>query len=223
MTHTTRFQTASVIGAPTDIGAGTRGASMGPEALRVAGLIDALARLGLDVQDCGNLQGPANPWAPAVNGFRHLDEVALWNVADNQKVVLRQPSEKYALFNIRQLLFTPDGKSLLYFDQSDEKTHIWDVAAPEETGTMDGGQLMAVAGDGSRLAWIGDTDEGGKAVFVAAFADPDNVTKLFDLDPERKVTPTIAFLYFTPDGEQLVLGGLFAGELNNAIYIIDVR
>ena len=79
MTHTTRFQTASVIGAPTDIGAGTRGASMGPEALRVAGLIDALARLGLDVQDCGNLQGPANPWAPAVNGFRHLDEVALWN------------------------------------------------------------------------------------------------------------------------------------------------
>ena len=79
MIHTTRFQTASVIGAPTDIGAGTRGASMGPEALRVAGLIDALARLGLDVQDCGNLQGPANPWAAAVNGFRHLDEVALWN------------------------------------------------------------------------------------------------------------------------------------------------
>ena len=151
------------------------------------------------------------------------DEVALWNVADNQKVVLRLPSEKYALFNIRQLLFTPDGKSVLYFDRSDEKTHIWDVAAPEETGTMDGGQLMAVAGDSSRLAWIGDTDEGGKAVFVAAFAEPDNVTKLFDLDPERKVTPTIAFLYFTSDGEQLVLGGLFAGEdLNNFIYVIDV-
>jgi arginase family enzyme len=28
----------SLIGAPTDIGAGARGASMGPEALRVAGL-----------------------------------------------------------------------------------------------------------------------------------------------------------------------------------------
>ena len=28
----------SLIGAPTDIGAGDRGASMGPEALRVAGL-----------------------------------------------------------------------------------------------------------------------------------------------------------------------------------------
>ncbi|MBS0590772.1 MAG: arginase family protein, partial [Proteobacteria bacterium] len=32
----------SLIGAPTDIGAGHRGASMGPEALRVAGIAEAL-------------------------------------------------------------------------------------------------------------------------------------------------------------------------------------
>ncbi len=32
----------SLIGAPTDIGAGMRGASMGPEALRVAGLAAVL-------------------------------------------------------------------------------------------------------------------------------------------------------------------------------------
>jgi len=31
-------RTASLIGAPTDIGASDRGASMGPEALRVAGI-----------------------------------------------------------------------------------------------------------------------------------------------------------------------------------------
>ena len=35
----------SLIGAPTDIGAGTRGASMGPEALRVAGLRATLESL----------------------------------------------------------------------------------------------------------------------------------------------------------------------------------
>jgi arginase family enzyme len=33
---------AVLIGAPTDIGASDRGASMGPEALRVAGLAEAL-------------------------------------------------------------------------------------------------------------------------------------------------------------------------------------
>jgi arginase len=69
----------SLIGVPTDIGAGMLGARMGPEALRVAGLAQALAQCGLSVKDCGNLQGPANPWQEAVNGFRHLPEVVQWN------------------------------------------------------------------------------------------------------------------------------------------------
>lgn len=68
-----------LIGAPTDIGAGTRGASMGPEALRVAGLQAVLERQGLRVTDQGNLSGPANPWQAPVNGYRHLAEVAAWN------------------------------------------------------------------------------------------------------------------------------------------------
>ncbi len=71
----------SLIGAPTDIGAGARGASMGPEALRVAGLQAALESRGLQVLDRGNLNGPANPWLPPVNGYRHLNEVVLWNQA----------------------------------------------------------------------------------------------------------------------------------------------
>jgi arginase len=79
MSNTTSFSSVSLIGAPTDIGAGARGASMGPEALRVAGIREAIAQFGLTVKDCGNLQGPANPWLPAVDGFRHLKEVAQWN------------------------------------------------------------------------------------------------------------------------------------------------
>ena len=39
----------SLIGAPTDIGAGARGASMGPEALRVAGIQKTLEGHGLTV------------------------------------------------------------------------------------------------------------------------------------------------------------------------------
>lgn len=69
----------SMIGAPTDIGASTRGASMGPEALRVAGLRDILEAQGLEVLDCGNLNGPANPVLPPVDGYRHLAEVTRWN------------------------------------------------------------------------------------------------------------------------------------------------
>ena len=70
-----------LIGAPTDIGAGTRGASMGPEAFRVAGLQPTLEGHGLRVTDQGNLNGPANPWQAPVSDYRHLAEVAAWNRA----------------------------------------------------------------------------------------------------------------------------------------------
>lgn len=72
-------RTVALIGAPTDIGANDRGASMGPEALRVAGLQAALSARGLNVIDRGNLAGPANPCQPPVDGYRHLEQVVEWN------------------------------------------------------------------------------------------------------------------------------------------------
>ena len=75
------FPPVSLIGVPTDIGAGHRGASLGPEALRIVGLAQALAGRGVDVRDCGNLAGPANPWLPPVDGYRHLAQVVEWNTA----------------------------------------------------------------------------------------------------------------------------------------------
>ncbi|CAM4145938.1 arginase [Roseateles saccharophilus] len=82
----TKLRNVSLIGAPTDIGAGARGASMGPEAMRVAGLAEALRARGVDVVDRGNLSGPANPWLPPVDGYRHLNEVVAWNQAVHEAV-----------------------------------------------------------------------------------------------------------------------------------------
>ena len=79
-------QDIALIGAPTDIGAGARGASMGPEALRVAGILATLEGHGLSVIDRGNLAGPANPWLPPVDGYRHLAEVVEWNRAVHEAV-----------------------------------------------------------------------------------------------------------------------------------------
>ena len=76
----------SLIGAPTDIGAGARGASMGPEALRVAGIQTVLESHGLTVHDRGNVAGPANPWLPPSDGYRHLAEVVAWNRAVHEAV-----------------------------------------------------------------------------------------------------------------------------------------
>jgi arginase len=85
----------SLIGAPTDIGAGSRGASMGPEALRVANIASVLASHGLEVVDRGNISGPNNPWLPPENGYRHLAEVAQWNQSVHDAV--------YAELGLRRL------------------------------------------------------------------------------------------------------------------------
>jgi arginase len=82
----TKLRNVSLIGAPTDVGAGARGASMGPEAMRVAGLAEALRGRGVDVIDRGNLVGPSNPWLPPTEGYRHLDEVVAWNQAVHDAV-----------------------------------------------------------------------------------------------------------------------------------------
>ncbi len=73
--------TVALIGAPTDVGASVRGAGMGPDALRVAGLAEALRAHRLQVVDQGNLAGPPNPELPAEGGLRHLREVVAWNRA----------------------------------------------------------------------------------------------------------------------------------------------
>lgn len=59
----------TLIGVPTDVGASRLGAAMGPDALRVAQLGPALAQLGVQVHDIGNLAGPPNP---RVEGIERL-------------------------------------------------------------------------------------------------------------------------------------------------------
>ena len=67
-----------LIGAPSDVAAGTRGANLGPEALRVAGIEAALASMGYRVRDRGDVTGPRNPQRPPADGYRHLAETLAW-------------------------------------------------------------------------------------------------------------------------------------------------
>jgi arginase len=91
------IKSISLLGVPTDIGAGTRGAGMGPEALRVAGVAAMLRHQGLEVQDRGNLSGPANPWLEPVDGYRHLREVAQWNQTVHDAVLVELQQDRLPL------------------------------------------------------------------------------------------------------------------------------
>ena len=62
-----------IIGVPMDLGQTRRGVNMGPDALRFAGLADALAKLGYAIEDAGNLHIPIQD---TVAKSRRTDEIA---------------------------------------------------------------------------------------------------------------------------------------------------
>lgn len=68
----------SLIGAPADVGASDHGSSMGPQALRVAGLGSALEAMGISVHDCHDLQGPYRLNGAMIDGMRNLPAVVQW-------------------------------------------------------------------------------------------------------------------------------------------------
>jgi arginase len=47
-----------MVGVPMDLGGGRRGVDMGPSAVRIAGLEDAIRKLGLEYEDRGNIGVP---------------------------------------------------------------------------------------------------------------------------------------------------------------------
>jgi arginase len=66
-----------IIGVPMDLGAGRRGVDMGPSAMRIAGINPAIARLGFEVVDAGNVQiSPAEAIQRTNNRAHYLPEIA---------------------------------------------------------------------------------------------------------------------------------------------------
>ncbi len=66
----------SVLGVPMDLGAGRRGVDMGPSAIRYAALEERLERLGLEVDDLGDLRVPIPEESHHGNPkLKYLDEI----------------------------------------------------------------------------------------------------------------------------------------------------
>jgi arginase len=68
---------AKIIGVPMDLGAGRRGVDMGPSAIRIAGLNQAITWLGYDVTDAGNVHvHPPEAVTQTNLRARYLPEIA---------------------------------------------------------------------------------------------------------------------------------------------------
>jgi arginase len=67
-----------LFGAPVNLGAGTQGCSMGPCALRLAGVVERLTALGHQVQDRGDLTSTAVDGLKLTGNARNLPDIAGW-------------------------------------------------------------------------------------------------------------------------------------------------
>jgi arginase len=157
MTHAEKV---ALIGAPTDVGAGQRGASMAPEALRVAGLTNAIRRLNRTVTDYGNLTGPANPELARENEYRHLAEVAAWctvardavadTLAANELPILMGGDHSIAIGSIAAVsdYCRNRGRPLtvLWLDAHAD----FNISASSPTGNLHGMPAAVIAGHGPK-------------------------------------------------------------------------
>ena len=149
----------SLIGAPTDAGAGVPGCRMGPEALRVAGLQRALQRFGCDVADRGDILGPvAFPDAPRVGGYRNADEITQWCHLVGERIraellqgrlpILMGGDHSLAIGSISAVAAhcRSQGKTLrvLWFDAHAD----FNTAATSPTGNLHGMPLSVLCGLG---------------------------------------------------------------------------
>jgi arginase len=90
--------TATLIGAPVEAGAGRAGCRMGPAALRIAGLAQALGELGVAVRDRGDLD-PAPVAVELAGAARRAGAVAGWTraLAEAAQAVLAEGAVPVAL------------------------------------------------------------------------------------------------------------------------------
>lgn len=79
-------QKLAFIGAGCDVGTDIRGTSLGPQALRLAGLTKALSDLGAIITDTGDIAGPNHQDTEQKGGCRNLERVSTWCKLIQQQV-----------------------------------------------------------------------------------------------------------------------------------------
>ncbi len=144
------------------------------------------------------------------------DEVDLWDMTSGKMSVLFTPSEKKMLIDVRSMSFTPDGKSLVYYNYTENKLHVWDLATQKERDIhATGGAGFGLNAKGNMVAWIDKSQ-----VYTWDFK-AGQPTKIADIDTSLKVSPS-ARLFFTPDNKEVVVAGLATGGDTNQIYVIPI-
>jgi arginase len=156
-----------IIGVPMDLGAGRRGVDMGPSVIRIAGLNQAIARLGFQVIDTGNVNvQPPESMERSDSRAYYLPEIA--SVCEQVATAVEQALQEEAFPVViggdhSIAIGSVAGLASFYRKQNKRVGIIWldahtDINTPETTpsGNVHGMPLAALLGHGTReLTHIG--------------------------------------------------------------------
>ena len=190
---------AAVIGVPCDLGAGVRGANMGPASLRVSELKRQIECLVYDVSDYGNVDVPIREGLPITSKHaRYVEEIAAVcdqvaaqvgrALGDARVPIVLGGDHSLAIGSVRGVgeFFQPKKIGLVWID-----AHA-DLNTPEttETANVHGMPLSVLMGEG-------DPHLVGAGKFAI---DPSNIALIGirTLDPEEaKICLNCGIRYFT--------------------------
>jgi arginase len=194
---------ARIIGVPMDLGAGRRGVDMGPSAIRIAGLNQAIKLLGYEVSDAGNVHvRPAESIERTSPRAHFLPQIA--EAAEELAAMVEAGLEEGALPVILGgdhsiAIGSVAGVASYYRKRNQRVGIIWldahtDVNTPETSpsGNIHGMPLAALLGRGAR-----------ELTHVAGFAPkvlPENVAVIGarSIDPgEREFVRSVGIRVFS--------------------------
>lgn len=189
----------SLIGVSIDLGAGTPGVSLGPSAIRYAGVTERLNKIGYDVDDEGDILAN-RPTSPVADGIklRYLDEVARVNtelcetvskvMSEGRFPLVLGGDHSIAIGTIAGVLQHKKNLGVIWFDAHGDIN----TEETSPTGNIHGMPVAVSLGYGhERLVSIGGSDiklQADKLVFIGCR----------DLDAgERKVLKELGITVFT--------------------------
>jgi len=151
----------NIIGVPMDLGAGRRGVDMGPSALRIAGLNQAVSRLGFEVSDSGNVNvRPPESMKRENSRSYYLPEIAAVceQLANKVESTLQEGAIPVILGGDHSIAVGSASGVASYCRKLDQKIGIiWldahtDINTPESSpsGNVHGMPLAALLGHGAR-------------------------------------------------------------------------
>ncbi len=189
----------TLIGVAIDLGAGTPGVSLGPAAIRYAGVVERLTRIGYGVKDEGDIVAN-RPLSPLTDGIklRYLDEVARVNtelcskvsdaMSDGRFPLVLGGDHSIAIGTIAGVLQHKKNLGVIWFDAHGDIN----TEETSPSGNIHGMPMAVSLGYGhDRLTSIGGKDAKLKA---------ENIVYIGcrDLDQgERKVLKELGITVFT--------------------------